>query len=245
MVWGQSLGATFDPDAKTAIQLNFVNGNPSIIVKWDASEMDSTAQAEHGFTKGELNDLLVWEIMGTSQSWTMVPVRSQMNMDQPAQQLLSRYLDFRGNVAGLYYGNPRARRWCIWLDMAAWNGEYEKMPTVNSRKAIGAMMMQEFLLHRQKYPSIEMPQSLSPDGAEDNLAAHLRQWVQEHPLTLAEDQALRDAVKTFAAANALNVRTSGSVKLPSGLQVALDPEKDKSNAAERGRWVSEHLNALR
>ncbi|HSU67576.1 MAG TPA: hypothetical protein VLJ39_11935, partial [Tepidisphaeraceae bacterium] len=206
------------------------------------SEMDSDAPAEHGFTKGELNDLLIWELLGLSSSWTGVPLRSQTNLDEKSQLLLNRYLDFRGNIAGLYYSTPRARRWGLWLDLASWEKEYEKLPTRNARKAAGAMFMQEVVGNRLKYPSIDLPKSLPEEGAENTLAQHLRGWIEKHPLTFSEDQSLRQAMKTFAAANALNVRSSGGVKLPGGQVVALDPDADQPEAAKRQAWLQSHLS---
>lgn len=240
-VWGQTQGATFDPAAKTSIQLNYLNGTPSLTFKWDTADMDNPAEAEHGFSKGELSDLGIWQIVGTGVSWSAIPVRSQINLKEDEQRLLSRYLDFRGNVTGIYYGTPRARRWGLWLDLAAWMEKYAKMTTVNSRKAVGAMFMEEVLAHPQTYPSIKLPEALPEEGAEAKLAEHLKGWIGKHPMTLAEDQAFRDAVKAFAGANTLNVRSSGVVKLRSGLPVALDPELDKPNAAAREEHIREQL----
>jgi len=241
-VWGKAQAAIFDPAAKTSIQLNYFNGTPTVTVTWDASEMDNPAEAEHGFTKGDLNDLNIWQILGTTDSWTALSLRSQTNLDEKAQLLLSRYLQFRGNVSGAYYGTPRARRWNFWLDLASYEEKYAKMPAIMSRKAVAAMFMAEVIGHREKYPSIKVPGSLPAEDAERKLAEALRGWIGPHALTLAEDQTLRAAISAFAAANIANVRQSGMVTLPNGLKVALDPEADAPEAANRVSWLRERLS---
>lgn len=241
VVWGQQFGTTYNPEQEKAMMLNFDNGRASVAIKWNAAEMDDPAEAEHGFTKGELNDLEIWEILGTSASWTMIPVDSMVNLDDSGNKLLTRYLDFRGDVTALYYATPRARRWSIWLNVAAWNGEYARMTTVNSRKAVGAMVMQEIVGHREKYPSVQLPDSLPADRPEAALAEHLRHWIEKHPLTLAEDQSLREAIKAFSLANALSVRKNGSVKLPSGLLVTLEPKDDAANETARQKWILDQM----
>ena len=239
-VWGRSSAATFDPTAKTSIGLNYVNGQGTTTVMWDASEMDNPAEVEHGFTKGELNNLSVWSILGTCESWNAIPLRSQANLDDAGKLLLSRYLEFRGNVAGAYYGNPRARRWAMFLDLASYGDKYAKMPSIMSRKAIGAMFMEEVVAHRSTYPSIKLPESL-PADAQAKLFNDLKSQVDERGFTFAEDRALREAIKTFALANELKVKQTGKVTLPSGLAVSLDPESDKPESARRDAWLVAHL----
>src|SRR5579862_1819085 len=95
MVWDMTLPTRFDPFAKTSVQINFVNGDPSLVVKWDVADMDNPAQAEHGFTKGELNDLDIWSTLGTAQAWANIPLRLQSNLDEAGRANLSRYLGFR------------------------------------------------------------------------------------------------------------------------------------------------------
>jgi hypothetical protein len=238
MVFGKSLPVTYDPAGKVGIQLNYLNNNASVTVTWPADEMDSPAKAEHGFTKGELNDLFIWQNLSTAFSWTTIPLRSQMNMTEDAKQLFSRYLEFRANVGGDYYTLPRARRWAIWLQCAAYLNEYAKMQGVMSRKAVAAMVIAEIVGHRERYPSIQIPGGMPEDGIEAAIADQLRHWLEKHPLTLAEDRALRDAVKAFAAANTDSVRVSGIVKLPNGLTADLDPEKDKDLSPKRDAWLA-------
>jgi hypothetical protein len=240
-VWGRTQSATYDPTAKISIQLNYLNGVPSVTVMWDAAEMDNPAEAEHGFTKGDLNDLSIWQILGTTDSWTTLSLRSQSNLDEKAQLLLSRYLQFRGNVSGAYYGTPRARRWDLWLDLASYEEKYAKMSAIMSRKAVAAMFMAEVVGHAAKYPSITIPSFLPDEGAEAKLAEQLRGWIGPHGLTLAEDESLRAAINAFATANGTNVRTTGKVTLPNGLVVSLDSEADQTNLTARETWLRDEL----
>ena len=241
-LWGHGFAATYDPQGKNGgVQINYVGSEAHVTVSWDAAEMDNPANAEHGFSKGELNDLAVWLNLGMAQSWLDIPIGAQANLNADAKLLFSRYLQFRSNVAGACYGNPRARRWGLWLDLAAWEEKYAKMEGVMSRRAIGAMFAAEVVGHADRYPSVHLPDSLPDQGAEEKLANELRPWIEKHGLTLAEDQSLRDALKAFAAANTAKVRQTGMVMLPNGLTVALDPEADKKQAEKRDAWLKAHL----
>jgi hypothetical protein len=241
VVWGHAFGATYDPQIKTSVLLNYVGTESHVTVKWDVADMDNPAQAEHGFTKGELNDMVVWLNLGMAQSWADIPIDSQVNLNADARVRLNCYLQFRSNVAGACYGNPRARRWALWLDLAAWEEKYAKMEGVMGRRAVGAMFAAEVVAHADHYPSIRLPNSLPDQGAEEKLANQLRPWIEKHGMTLAEDQSLRDALKAFAAANTGKVRQTAMVTLPNGLTVALEPDADKKDAEKRDAWLKAHL----
>ncbi len=238
MVWGHAFAATFEPQGKGGVQVDFVGSQAHVTVAWDAADMDNPDQAEHGFSKGELSDLGVWLNLGAAQSWLDLPVGSLLNMKDDARLVLSRYLEFRSNVAGAYYGNPRTRRWGLWLDLASWEKKYEQM---RGRRAVGAMFLAEVVGHAGRYRSIHLPDSLPDQGAEEKLAGELKPWIEKHGLTLSEDQALRDALRVFAAANTGKVRQTGTVTLANKLTVALDPEADKKQVDQRDAWLKAHL----
>ena len=191
LLWGRALNATYDPQGKSSVLLSYVGSEAHATVTWDASDMDNPAHAEHGFSKGELNDLGVWLNLGMAQSWADIPVGSQVNLKDDTRLQLTRYLEFRSNVAGACYGSPRARRWALWLDLAAWEDKYAKMPSAKSRQAIGAMFMAEVVGHPDRYPSLHLPGEFPDRGSEPKFAAQLKPWVEKHSLTLAEDQSLR------------------------------------------------------
>ena len=241
IVWGRTLAATYDPQGKSSVLLNYVGSEAHVTLTWDASDMDNPAHAEHGFSKGELNDLGIWLNLGMAQSWVDIPIGSQVNLKEGAKLLLARYLEFRSNVTGACYANPRARRWALWLDLAAWEAKYAKSQEVMTRRAVGAMFAAEVIGNAERYPSIHLPATLPDQGAEEKLAGQLRPWIEKHGLSLPEDQALRDALKSFAAANGAKVRQTGKVTLPNGLTVALDLETDKKESDKRDAWLKSHL----
>ena len=241
-IWGRTLPATFDPAAKTNIGMNFVNDQASVTFKWDAADMDNPDEAEHGFSKGELTNLQIWLLLGTAESWSLVPPQTQLKLEPDEKLLLQHYLQFRGNVAGAYYASPRARRWGLWLDLGAFNPAYAKASDRMAREAMAAMFMAEVLGHRDKYPSIQIVEA-SPEGAiEPKLAGELKTWIEKHGLTLSEDESLRAAIKSFAVANAAKVRQSAKVTLPNATFIALDPDADQPLSADRETWLKAHLH---
>ena len=137
-------------------------GGIAIFVSWPAADMDNPAHAEHGFSKGDLNSLSVWATLGMAQVWSQMTPQALAALTERDKLRLIRYQDFRGNLAGLYYGTPRARRWGEFLYMLMWLDKYKDMPNRNSRKACAAMFLAEFLANPAKYPSLTLPDALPP-----------------------------------------------------------------------------------
>ena len=69
------------------------------------------------------------------------------------------------------------------------------------RKAMGAMFIAEVLSHPKTYPSVKLPKEVPADDTEAALTPFFKDGLGSTPLTFAEDMALREAIKTFAAAN--------------------------------------------
>jgi hypothetical protein len=80
------------------------------------------------------------------------------------------------------------------------------------------------------------------DGAETKLAGAVHGWIEHHDWSFAEDKSIREAIKQFALANQLLIRTGGPVVLPSGLQLSLDPQEDKVCRLKRDLWVVEQMS---
>jgi hypothetical protein len=243
VVWGQTLDATFAPGDKTSTQMNQANNNISFTITWPAGEMDNPAEAEHGFSRGDLMDLGIWGQLGTALSWKQVSPQSLGNLSPTDKLALMRYQDFRSNVTGLYYGTPKARRWGLFLYLLAWKNDYAKLPTVNARKANGAMFLAEVLTEPSKYPSLPLPKEEPAEKTEEKLAEQYRDWIETHGLTLAEDNLLRAAIKKFAQANYdwETIRTKQIVTLNNKLRISLDPLGDEKFRPERDAWLKKQL----
>ena len=154
-----------------------------------------------------------------------------------------RYQDFRSDVTGLYYATPKARRWGEYLYLLGWKDMYAKMPTINARKANGAMFLVEVLTDASKYPSLSPPKEIPAEKTEEKLAEYYRDWIETHGWTVAEDIALRKAIAKFALANESDlVRSQQMVMLPNKLRISLDPEEDdKKLRPMRDAWLKAHL----
>jgi hypothetical protein len=240
VVWGHAITATYDPDSKSDVSITYLNGGPSVTIKWTAADMDNPAiEGELKFAKGEHVDLDLWRRLGTAQSWGLIPPRAQLNLSDPEQKLRQRYLSFRGNVAGVYYATPRARRLALWEGISGWSHEYDKAGMYMPMRAIGILFAAEVLGHPETYPSIRWPEEPPADGAESKMIWALQEWIRYHELPLSEDRALRDAFKAFAAANEGRTRQNGIVTLPNKLTLSLDPEADKPLSVLRDAWIKD------
>ena len=139
---------------------------------------------------------------------------------------MSRRLDLRGNVTAMYYGSPRARRWTLFLSLLAWTDKKADQLTVGSRKAVGAMFLAEVLGNPTKYPALPLPKTLDAEGAEQKLAEYYSNWIGQQGWSIAEDKAVREAIKKFAAANDANVFQTEAVTLPNKLIISVNPTAD-------------------
>jgi hypothetical protein len=240
-VFGHSVRATFDPTGKSAFQFSSSNNAGSVSISWPAADMDNPAPAEHGYSKGDLTDLSIWSTLGMADAWSGVPVQTQASLKEDGKLLFQQYLDFRGDVSGVYYGTPRARRWGLWLYMAMYMDKYAKMPIRSSREAVAVMFMSEVVGNPSRYPSIKLPSTLPSEGAEEKLAGDLRGWIEKHGWTVSEDKSLRDAIALFATANPRQFSQAGKVVFANGLVFAFDPEKDKAFRPRRDAWFKAKL----
>ncbi len=238
-VWGKTITTAFDPAGKSNVQTNVTNGVITQTMTWKPDEMDNPAGAEHGFSKGELTHLGIWQIFGSAEVMLSVPIETQSRLNEAERLLLNRYTDLRSEAAGIYYSSPRARRWGLWLACAGYMDKYAKVQTIQGRKSIGAMLMAEVLGHPERYPSIKLPKDVPAENAEEKLADFLKNWMEKHAVTLAEDKSLREAIKSFAASNSEKGWKAGQAILPNGLTMALDPAADKGPREKREAWVKE------
>jgi hypothetical protein len=236
-LFGRPLSVAYDPAGKGGVEMKTVGGAIVLAVSWPAADMDNPAHAEHGFSKGDLNSLSVWATLGMAQVWSQMSPQALATLTERDKLRLIRYQDFRGNLAGLYYGMPRARRWGEFLYLLMWLDKYKEMPIRNSRKACAAMFLAEFLANPAKYPSLTLPDALPADGAEEKLAQHVRARIEKHGWTVAEDKALREALQAFAKSNDAAVYQTETVTLPNKLKVALDPEADAAFRPKRDAWL--------
>lgn len=240
VVWGRSIAAVYDPAAQSSLSITYLNGSPLVTIKWNAAELDSPAiKGELEFTQGEHADLDIWRNLGTAASWGLIPPRQQLNLTEAQQKQLRRYLLFRGNVAGVYYATPRARRLALWEGISGWSHEYDKAGMYMPMRAIGILFAAEVLGHPETYKSVPWPEEPPSDGAESKMIWELQKWIRYHELPLSEDRALRDAFKAFAAANEAHTRQTGLAVLPNKLSLSLDPDADQPLSVLRDRWIKE------
>lgn len=237
-LWGRVLTLTFDPEAKNSIEMKTEAGQTTAIVNWKTDDVDSTDEAEHGFTKGELTGVGIWGNMATADCWVRLGQTELMNLikTDAGKTTLARYTAFRSDLTASYYGMPRVRRWDLFLSLLWFNEKYAASATVMSRRAVGAALVAEIVAHADKYPSIQLPDKCPDDNQEEKIALHLKDWIERHGWTVAEDRTMRAMLKTFAA-NDQGMLKSGTVTLINGLNVALDLEKDKDLRAKRDAWL--------
>lgn len=237
-LWGRKFEARYDPAAKNNVEVSKTGRTQTLTLSWKAADMDNPEPAEHGFRKGDLANLGIWQTLGMGWVWLELPQQAMLNLGAKEKLRFQIYSDFWGNVTGLYYASPPARRWALDIFLAAYMEKYGQGPMAGSRRAVGAMFLAEVLLAPAKYPSLKLPQKLPAESAEEKLAVYFKPKVaRKDSWSIAEDKTFRQAVKSFAAANGRQVFETGKVRLPNGLFFALQSEEDPPLRAKRDAWV--------
>jgi hypothetical protein len=234
-LWGRPIDAVFDQNMKDHTGIDTTNGRKSIRVMWAREDMDSSAPLEYGFTRGDRNDLQVWQYLGSAAATLDVP-KNEQEVTPVSQIILEEfYPDFRGSVAGLYYGSPQARRWGLYVAL-----DTGYTPSL-SHHAIGDWFKSEVVSHPDRYPSLQFHGKAPEKDFELALSNYLRWRVLSAELPLSEDLALRNAIKAFAAANDSTLLKTGKVALPDGTCVCSDLDDDALEVPKRRAWLAAHM----
>src|SRR5258708_22283810 len=73
VVWGHALRASYDPTQALEWNIKFNSDIAFVSFKWNTGDMDSAAEAEAGYSKGDLCDWKIWQVMGSAEADAMVP----------------------------------------------------------------------------------------------------------------------------------------------------------------------------
>jgi hypothetical protein len=259
-LWQRALTVNWDPSLDPGtVKMQQGGGQTTFSACWTAADMDSTAQAEHGFTKGDLAYVNIWSSLELMEMYGSLSMARAANLDQGQKVKLNRFMSFRGTVTAAYFGTPRARRWAGFLSLDAYFGDHGTAEGFIPRKPYGAMLVQEIVSHPAKYPSLHVPAinelgrgrggrfsaNATPvteaDNIEGLLATNFMSQFERRVLSFAEDKALREATRELALANGTGIFDSGKVMLPNKLPLALNPDEDADLASKRNKWLLEEL----
>jgi hypothetical protein len=243
-VWDQPLTIVFDPKGKGGISISNKGGGAEITASWTPAGVENPAQAEHGFTVGDLVAVGIWQNMGMAATNAGVsPQEFQALCATAADKArFQAFINFRDFLTAVYYGTPGSRRWQVWLSLHAFGGEAGKDPNNAPIRAIGSWYLAEVLQNPSKYPSVKLPEKLSGDGAEELMAAYLKSKMVRDEWTLAEDKTLREATKQFAIANDKSVLQYLKVMLPNRLVFSFRKEEDAILLSKRDAWIKQQLD---
>ncbi len=239
-LWARPLNVIYDPSINNNLQLQSVNGNLVLSANWPAADMENPAPAEHGFSKGDLASLGDWAILGDAEVWIQYTPDRISNLAGASRTLFQRYQDFRGTVTGIYYGTPRARAWGCFLSLDAFGDHYANAPAFIARKPVGAMLVAEIVQNPRRYPTLRPTTRIPDEKVEQRVAASLMNQFARR-ITLAEDKALREAIKALAVANNTSFTGGARVVLPNKLAIMVDPAQDAAWAKKREAWLREQL----
>ena len=182
--------------------------------------------------------IVLWSSLGVQSAWASVPPQTLTTyLSGPAKDRFNLYSNFRANLTVLYHTTPVSRRYSMFMHMSAYIDKYYNDPFAATRRAVAAMLLQKILGAPKAFPSMPLPRSLAADNAEKSLAVYMKTKMGRNlPWTIAEEKAVREAIRAFAGVNDSNVLRSGKVDLPNGLGFTLTAE-DAAERAKRDAWI--------
>ena len=152
VVWGKTLNVTYVPEGQRGVQAQYHNADVSFTATWLAAEMDSPAPFEHGFTKGELNAVEVWAMLGTARVWSQTSGRMLAGLGEKEKLRMTRREDLRSDLTAGLLRLPQNRSRSLLVDLMSWTDKkYADLPVAGSRKAVGAMFLAEVLADPANY----------------------------------------------------------------------------------------------
>ena len=238
-IWGRTLSVAYEPAAQGDVAFKTNSANRSAAFSWVPADVDSTVPVEFGYLKCDVTTLRIWSGLGVAAALVDLATRAPAGLAGQDSERLNLYLEFRGNVAGLYYAGPPTRRWALHIFLRAYMAKYDGRPNQPARRAMASMIMAEFLKAPAKYPSLKILDTPETERTEEKLAQFLRdnRVNRNKPWTIPEDRAMREAVKAIAAANDREVLAGGRVALPSGLAFSMIGQEDAPLRETREAWI--------
>jgi hypothetical protein len=246
VVWKQSVQVNYQAnDAARFLGSSTANSATVMKLGWPLKQMDAldplalpqvdlNINDDFGFHNGDALNGAIWNMLGGAGLTTQLGTKKLTPTETPQ---FERFAGFWQNLTAAYYATPPARRLICAQSCAAFESGYDGRLEWTGRRPLGAALLIELTLHADKYKNVKVEPILGLNQLGD---AHMVETFLAKPvvlnflsgrLTLAEDRALRDLVKTLSDGNA-NWNVS-KITLPNKLGFDLNPDKDGPLAAER------------
>jgi len=253
-LWGQTFQLHFKSGG-TAISVQPSPTGRIYNISWPGEKMDNTMPGSlDDFTDGDDLSEAIWKMINNAHDVNdLFTVQKVANITPEQDKKFLRYIEFRGVLAGAYYGTPEARNHIFCLCIGAYETHNLQNPRFLPRRPLGSALLIEMVGHPERYPSFKIPRDLKHiAGGTDNdeiaiWAEPLYHQFEDVKYTLAEDKAFRAMIKSLATANgdvkaALN---NDVVKLAENLACSLDLPADVPFLNARTRWLEEHVAAMK
>jgi len=248
-IWGRNVVANYLPANQPNMsgKIGAMN-RMEITVSWNPSLVDSTTPekgrtaARHGLTTGDIGEFIVWRQLGYSYITVSLPVKTTFALYNENKHLYLHLQSFYANVTSMYHCSPRARRAAMLMHANAMRGSNSNEAQLRSCRAIAALFAAIVLEDPSKWPSVSLPNSVPDSGVEAKTCLYLYANV-EPTWTLAEDKALREALRNFFRANGERaLKGRGRLLLPNRTGFMLMEPDDRRFQAKRDAWVKKQLS---
>jgi len=251
-IWNRSFTANYIPSETLGMQapVDIRRGRIIIVVSWRPNLVDSPRPLEgplaqkHGFTKGDLGEVIVWHELGHNYVTNFLPLKHVIELYMDHNMLFHHLQEFYADMTALYHCSPKARRLAMMFRLSAIELNRESDCHTRAALAIGAVLLAEFLSQPEKWPSVHFPPTVPEKDAEREgimyVCANIdKEW------TLAEDRQLRELVGDLIRTQGERIlRRRGEVPLCSKFKVRLMEPDDRQHQIQRNDWVAGRLKSL-
>ncbi len=221
-----------------------------IIVTWkpnlveNADAVKGWLATKHGISQGNLAEAIIWHELGHNYVTLGLPIKAIIQLWWDHSVFYSHLQEFYADLTAIYHASTRGRLTAMMFRLDGFDWYRETECHDRAAHAIGAIITSEWLANPDKWPSIHFPPEVPKEKIELKTIIYLYENIDPN-WTLAEDQALRDIVKTFVAKSGEKVLTSrGKIPLSNKQTFMLLVNDDREEVAKREKWIKERLEAI-
>jgi len=246
-IWGRMVQACYVPAESPGVSTQ-INGQRVIVqVSWNPSMVESPTPEkgqlaeDHGLTKGDIGEVVVWRQMGFSYFCASVPGGSLLRLFRQNQLLYQHLAWFVANLTSMSHCSPKARRAAMLVHGSTLQSTGTAEAYTRACRAISSLFVATVLADPSKWPSVNLPYVAPETEIEKNTGVYLYMRV-DPSWTLAEDKAWRETLRSFFKANGDRAwRGRGKLVLPNKMVFMLMEPDDREHQKKRDAWVKQQL----
>ncbi len=221
-----------------------------VLVTWDPKRIGSSIPAngalaqKHNLTQGDLAEFIAWHELGHNYVSIALPKDVVVALFTKHSELYRHLQEFYADMTAIRHVSPRARRIPCMMRLNELDHNDNKEAHTRAARGIASVLLTEFMLHPEDWPSVHFP----PVVPDKDIELNVIKYVYEHwdtKWSIKEDLKLREIAETTMRKQAKSIlKSKGRIKLANKLNFNLYHEYDAQDLLKREAWIKTQLQKL-